>query len=1631
MYKQKFPPTQTFARPQISVYNKPYNPPKRTPANYVKELFSIVQEGDLNKVRMYIIDKNMSPSATDDDGNTLIHSVLELNLPNIKEQHKKEFVEYLIKLNVPISTFNKNNITPLHIASKYQYSTIVKLLLDNGATVNNNDNQNMNPLHYVAQGNIVECKDRKKVGAIVPKKVIKMKDDNIFKQLSIVVLDILKDPNFNMYTSHIKNLFRNVKELFPEEIKDKEVIVLNQIMSIYTNKDHNETKKKEMIRNELLSYRNTIEEIANNKLRTSGKSLEIRIDPESGWSPNDAPDINFFDKILPGQTPQKIYNSIDTELSKIQTDAYNGFQSMFSEINNIITLLDNDTSEMYDKLNIIQQLNAFMKENSMVNKTHDYNGTQLPQNIIAVPDGINNVPFNVLSNLYLHIDINPLDAYEINVTGNPLFPREIMCPTKKDIFKMPRLSKIDIKRYKESDPKFKYVSYPLTIDGPFVIIEPIIQLATLQRILAIKIQAIDITPYKNSNSDEYYYISKYVFAIKQIVKHRAILDGLRNAFNDHLNKGYYYEIYNRIIPNMVLVVYNIFQNILLASKEKVYIKETTDKIKNEFERKFPDAKLHPYFYMIEKAVDVVDEMTKMIKDSYDNISKLFNTCSKYITSLNELITMLISLSAIKYIKNFKGLSFASKNITDTEDIFNRYLKKIPNPPNNIDTYYKTYGSEQDINKIKKDIYEKYILTVSNDNYPSYYRNTALPSLNNMTNSSQVYVLHPLPLIHIPLGNIKPKMGYLAVDHYDISKGQQNGLLLNGAQIELKNKNSIDENILEKANDALIGNIGLINKSISGFKSNVEITIISQYIDQHLYIIKFMLIQAIILLCFDENSKDDKIFNTLAPQDIFSDKSKLKALKDIRGQIEKNLLQFDITTQRTAIIYSSVAKMVDELLIAHIKYSIKSGANKYVKNLITGDSKVFDDPEFIATLKSIPSDVLDIDVGFSIDMNSIIKEIVNAFYTTSPPPNDDDYDALNYTQAILLEEKEPEILNNQEYIYNINYRDFNESIEKERKCFKIDPSIVNMLMEKSININQKDKDGNVPLMYALDTQHVKLIEEIMKSSSTSVLSDTVRNNTGLRPFDYAINILDRHNQIVIKKKNNNLSEILGNFVSPLYEIMEKNMIANPDYKNNIIKYMHIILPMVVIMMNNMFYHKAKSYANKISYEDIKNLEEIAKKYVGISDADINNKILPLLRIGNIDDVLHGSKDINPLDATHRKNEKKIENNKKKIEEYDETIKNLNKDIDELTKSGASVEYVDNRKKERDDLITNKNKLESDNVNLSNKNENLMTNMNTRKSNSGNGLTDRITKYSSSEKFMREKDMFKLYNDVFSYVIENNDLDLPSTDTGFQNYMLYNKLWQTLINNDGQLKSMYNIHIVMTKIISSLVDILKNKNITKQELNETKNALDKLQIFYDKLFTPLLSNYRLLPLEYNIQSNHVLKEMMDIHTHIVSKVLCSNLYYALLKITTKYVFMATATKSSNDDEKTKYAESTVKGMMVPQFEKYIITDAPLKLVKLIFRAYEDEYDDDKDFDTIDMMFDTIKNMLYTNTVMPIKRESSLIKSLDEYLFKYYKDLFTQVINSMKIASESYMRYILNEGKYITIMKMMCDKADKEMK
>lgn len=335
---------KTFQPPRIDPLNLPYRPKLVIPKEKVEELFNKINNMDTQELKQFAVIHSINLNLEDPNtGDNLIHKVITSNNNLKKEFNRLNVIKFLVQNGVNPDKPNKENQTPIHLACKEQYETIVDYLISINVDLNFVDNYGMSPLHYALQGRIELFKEIKAPGEFIskPKKI------SIEKNKKIIVIkqkiwETLKDNSFlNLLGKPINQSFYNDKKI------NKLLIDLNKKISI----DSIEPKiidKNKFYKENIEIIRSEIESSIKKKWSNFADLNELEIHEKNDISFKI--DDNNFSPLKINDVKQAIKNLSKTSISNIK------------EICNSITYTDVDMNKEYEKI-IKKFYSDFFNEN--------------------------------------------------------------------------------------------------------------------------------------------------------------------------------------------------------------------------------------------------------------------------------------------------------------------------------------------------------------------------------------------------------------------------------------------------------------------------------------------------------------------------------------------------------------------------------------------------------------------------------------------------------------------------------------------------------------------------------------------------------------------------------------------------------------------------------------------------------------------------------------------------------------------------------------------------------------------------------------------------------------------------------------------------------------------------------------------------------------------------------------------------------------------------------------------------------------------------------------------------------------------------------------------------------------------
>jgi hypothetical protein len=278
------------------------------------------------------------------------------------------------------------------------------------------------------------------------------------------------------------------------------------------------------------------------------------------------------------------------------------------------------------------------------------------------------------------------------------------------------------------------------------------------------------------------------------------------------------------------------------------------------------------------------------------------------------------------------------------------------------------------------------------------------------------------------------------------------------------------------------------------------------------------------------------------------------------------------------------------------------------------------------------------------------------------------------------------------------------------------------------------------------------------------------------------------------------------------------------------------------------------------------------------------------------------------------------------------------------------------------------------------------------------------------------------------------------------MLYNSIWKHTLNDESKLKNIYNIQLLSSLLQNKFINQMKTAD-SKYVLDNIKDDMAIISKLHENVLGKTIGNMMELPQTWNREENYALWEIMEIIKHITKHILCANLYYAIVKLLTKYLLTINPKDlpevyDPSTNAYNQYITKLVNKILNPNYNvagkrpdaklyNYIIEEMPEPLVKLKTKIYEEDFDKHKSITSSNTFFENITNLIINNGVITISKDSSLIKNLENYIFKYYDNVFDMIIPKMKVVVDNYNRFIMNENRYLKIAQLLNETVQKEMK
>ena len=910
MTEQKFQPynKQPFNKQQ-SFFSKPNVPEKKIDESLVDKLFLYASEGNLLKLKSYVISNNLTLNVRKENGQNILHVIIDNS--NINESQKIDLINFAINFGANINAITTGNITPLHLAAKIQSRKICELLIKNGANVNMLDSQLKSPLFYAIGGFETECPSTASDKPLIPENndnIQKIK--NITTQTYILLKHIFEtDEIIIRYLTNIQNTIVNNRNI-KLDILDDITSVKNNITSIIKNSDDNETKQYK-IKDSIYSLKKKTNEYLKSKLTNTLNEYDIK-QFEDGWSvTND--NKNF---IVKDKSSTDILDKFNIEYNEIIKNSTSSFDNYVSEISNNLAKLTDYVFEVL-RFTIQTLYNSFIIQ-------HLYEMTQY----------YSNSNYNVTP-----LDFNPINMYllfkEFTYDDNNLY---VISDNKKyvSIDMCGELIELKSEYTNTTDYIYEFIDEPHSAYTIFNTINNSLQ-------HTFQFMKTDIDPF--NFFIEYLAIGKHILNNNTVADNKYIfftyLGDDEDTIHDMFEDDYEIQDHPRNLPYLnstILFPHHALSllrhiidktkinNIDINDKQKYYevikgsncsissIALALKELKIEFEKvyklKFENIKK---IFESKKSellddFDIINKELEKVSSKLDEnimlIDNTYNILNHIIDDINICVKTADKINSINIIKNFT--SVMNEKTYMLEDIYDNKLPQLNKLPILIDGI---------IDKIY--LIENNALFIDNRNYNSYYSKNVVDYNNHDT----------------------PNIGYLShvenvYDYYNEKNGTEK-------QIKLKYNNPIP-NILDYLKN-YFGYTGIKNRTEKNKKESLPDSIYTLF-DEYFLILKYELIKYITNITYTTSYWDNiNIFDYVKNE-----------INDLTGHDNEDVL-----------IFSFIAKIVDNYIIDNILSIINKFSNNIIEKIYLNNS-ILD-----IKIEEFEIDLQKKDIGFSMGVNDIL------------------------------------------------------------------------------------------------------------------------------------------------------------------------------------------------------------------------------------------------------------------------------------------------------------------------------------------------------------------------------------------------------------------------------------------------------------------------------------------------------------------------------------------------------------------------------------------------------------------------------------------------------------------------------------
>ena len=1484
---------------------------------------------------------------------------------NISSRKKLELIKYLRSNFTLLSSFDKNGRTPLHLAVQNQLYDIAKELIEVGHDVNALDNFYKSPVHYAVIGKTIEA-PAKIDKQMIPDKKTKIKS-SLIKDLSDALIKYMENKqSIKMFFDNQYNTLYNSQLLFNKDIT--KILNSTDIVNKIINIITNSQLSNEQKQKQI--FEKTAECNKNIRSFINGKleNAKKEIKLESNIENGWGPTDLNVNKIMEHKTYDYFNKLLDDKLTNQKEKISETIDSINNDMISNLTKINTNITTIKDITNSLHFMYIFYRQLCNLEDK-----TNLGNKLFNIP----NLLLDDLTFREFTYDLTKPNIYDVNIYDPRLnFNTKYDLNTNTIGVHTNIYTGANLPAGPINPPHLSQINHSLNnilsdnSPGNMRFLGDIDGLFVGGNILGIG-PAADIDTLVNTPPPNTYYISKKLDILVNLIYKEEI-----DYTNQHIldlinllqNRPYDVDVIKHL-SELNIHIYNLCNIIPKILLEFEKIRNALINVKDKLYHGNP---------IITRISGNNYDLGLYQKLLYDNIKKQIDELDKLVGDLNSKM-----FSSIKRYHGILNLIIDYINSLHSTKYIKLYynqfiepdlLRENTNPINELfylpiekdDKFFKSYDElEKFINNKNEEVIEK--------NNKLKFINKFLFQFNNKN-------------INIYFNNLNPdsngRNGFIEgnvthINNFDVNIAD---IIVNYNDRYDNKFNNIKYDVADPATKlATIQNLQGGASPHEFNKNNLSFPLISVYIDEFFMIQKYIIIREILSDLYN-NILSGPVPNIDTLKNLEPHIIKLKT--EIKDSINNNDTDY-------SVLLITIGKIIDKIFNVNIDNIINTTTNdygfRYYRDSIKKESDTKLSPYRIINTTEFNK------ININEDHIDTLKKLIYKLFKKNRK-----LQLFNYVENEFVKQLKDQ------NIFKIASSTIGDN--PAEMYYKFNKDIIELLIKNGGDLNLKDKDGNTPIMIAMIQNNMDLIHyllNVQKYQNISVFDKKSKNRLGVRPFDICLKslnvILDNYYTQINDETLKNITKEMCDKISKLTKI------------KHTMRFNNILLKLVLYLLNHNFYSILNSYKSQhdntfheIYFRDITN--EISElpllQYLQTIKVSYHKSIENLMN----DHIKENQTDLDKITAleTQRRllNDEytalnaipTINRNQYRIDEITDLIQKIN---EEITKLGPSATYV------KDEI----NQIKKQNT------QNTQVN-----------VTDKQKIMDEIQKVRISNDILKTYDDVITKIHNINNDD----------YRTYMSLWEKLFETQTDINncdSTQVIHRSLNKLIQIIKKCKQNKIVEPLDantINVIETAIDMCSSYVNDYFD--------LPYIFD-GDNYVLNQIVNIFEHVIRNTLMVNLYHILeklirLELTNRIQKLQTQTQIEFEqelDEKVKnIINSSVNNVNI---KMYLFDILPEKLIKLVLNLYENDEDDDKKANLLNI-FDFIIKILEANTTLVINKDNSkIISTLEIHVFPYFKEYIEATVTSMKKFTDGYLSMILNLSSKLKGFRHIMHKASLE--